>query len=617
MKNGGTQPKKILTTPQEIDKNERVFYTGNHYISLPEISVADASVKSLNIISTKNKGLIQLKGEKALFKPVFYRNGKRLEIKSVSASMESYFFPRYVFVLEDDSCIVVTIYADRTEKGFFFQFNSVKAMKVKMYVQLNELSFLRFNSYPIEFSANLQENEWLENPLLLVQAPSGEVSFAAAFGAETPLQYEKNEANNEYIFSFPCNKETAFYVAMNADGDGASTTLIHLKRKGYENMKDEFLQWITEKKVSYAKEKELEDRLNQNLFFNYFFAVGKDFYNDDYIAMTSRSPRYYVSGAFWERDSFLWSFPAIKIVDDPLFQRLVKENIIRHARNAGDHAHYLDGTVLYPGFELDGAASYFVLLDRVKFEYVDAAFLEALNIVFNRIEEQYDKETGLYKTFLLPSDDPSEYPFVTINQFILLRGLANLRDLYGKLQMNDKLALIDSRMKGIRKGIDKYLVKRIRGKKMYVWSADKDGNYLLYNDPPGNIGLIPFYDKTVRAKDKTFKNTIQYYYSNEYYYYDETAEIKELACDHHPNTPSGLGLCGSLLNPLKRDEALDWLKKAKMDYGLLSESFDKNSGEAKTGVGFASGSGYLAYALYETLINGNQDERKKRLGYYV
>jgi hypothetical protein len=43
-----------------------------------------------------------------------------------------------------------------------------------------------------------------------------------------------------------------------------------------------------------------------------------------------------------------------------------------------------------------------------------------------------------------------------------------------------------------------------------------------------------------------------------------------------------------LLNPLKREEALFWLKNANMDYGLLAESFDKDTGKAKTGVGFAT-----------------------------
>jgi meiotically up-regulated gene 157 (Mug157) protein len=141
-------------------------------------------------------------------------------------------------------------------------------------------------------------------------------------------------------------------------------------------------------------------------------------------------------------------------------------------------------------------------------------------------------------------------------------------------------------------------VTEVDGKPIFAWSTDGKENYKLYNDPPGNLGLIYYYE-SVDYKDEIFKNTIEYYYSPRYKYYFEDAKIKELACDHHPNTPSGLGLCGSLLNPLKREEALFWLKNANMDYGLLAESFDKDTGKTKTGVGFATGAGYLAMALYK------------------
>ncbi len=39
-----------------------------------------------------------------------------------------------------------------------------------------------------------------------------------------------------------------------------------------------------------------------------------------------------------------------------------------------------------------------------------------------------------------------------------------------------------------------------------------------------------------------------------------------------------------------------------MDHGLLAESFDRNTREAKTGVGFATGAGYLAFALHYALF---------------
>jgi len=45
---------KIITRPSKIDKNVRVLYAGNHYISLPDIDINDASIKSINIISLSN-----------------------------------------------------------------------------------------------------------------------------------------------------------------------------------------------------------------------------------------------------------------------------------------------------------------------------------------------------------------------------------------------------------------------------------------------------------------------------------------------------------------------------------------------------------------------------------
>lgn len=588
---------KIVTRPSEIDKNMRVLYAGNHYISLPEIDINDASIKSLNFVSLSNKGLVELSGEEALFEPRFYKKGEGLEIvKSEIEEIFSY-IPSIKLYLSDGSRVLIKIYADLKEKGFVYEFESSEEMEVYLIVHPDKLSFLRFNSHEIDFKKEFKIDKWLKNPALNVY--SYNVAFSLAFGAEKEFDY--SDEGEGVILKLKLNGKNCFYIAVNSDMDGASTTLIHLKRKGFERIYEEVYRWLEKKYIKYSQDEYLERLLNKNLFFNYFFAVGKDMESDSYVALTSRSPRYYVSGAFWERDSFLWSFPAIKLIDREFHNLIAREMILRHSKNAGDHAHYIDGTVLYPGFELDEAASYFILLKEMDVDLDDLELIKALEMVYRRIEEEYDPKTGLYKTFLLPSDDPSEYPFVTIDNVILWRGLINLKDLYVKLNWYKKAEEVEKKIRGIEKGIYEYLVVEVEGKKIFAWSSDGKGNYRLYNDPPGNLGLMYYYG-FVDYKDEIFKNTIDYYYSPKYKYYFKDAKIKELACDHHPNTPSGLGLCGSLLNPLKREEALGWLKMANMDYGLLAESFDKDTGEAKTGVGFATGAGYLAMALYKVLF---------------
>ncbi|HYE81583.1 MAG TPA: glycoside hydrolase family 125 protein [Clostridia bacterium] len=591
---------RILTTPKEIEKNERVLYGGNHYISLPEISTADASVKSMNILSLANKGLVEIKGEETLFRPEFYKDGRKLTIQHADVYLEDYYVPVFCFGLEGGAQVKVKLYADLYEKGFVYEFESSEVIEARLLCTLDKLSLLRFNSHASIFRKEMKLDKWLGNPA--VNITSGSTGLSIAFGGDRDFGYQ-HIAGDNLILKLPCSGSNAFYITVNSDMDGASTTLIHFRRKGYRGIYAELSEWLKSKALEYGKDTLLQKLMNENMFFNYFFAVGKDMESDRYAALTSRSPRYYVSGAFWERDSFLWSFPSIKLIDDEFYKTLCRDMLLMHAKNAGDHAHYIDGTVLYPGFELDEAASYFILLEGL--EDIDDDVMRALEAVFKRIEREYDNNTGLYRTFLMPSDDPSEYPFLTIDNVILWRGFRNLLKVYRRMGHTEKAGLIDNRMEGIYKGIYDKLVKEVDGTRIFAWSGDGKGGFSLYNDPPGNLGLLHYYG-FIDYREELFRNTIEYYYSQKYKYYCESSKICELACDHHPSTPSGLGLCGSILNPVLQERAIGWLKAADMDFGLLCESFDRNTGEAKTGVGFATGSGYLAFALYHVLIRANK-----------
>jgi len=582
----------IITKPTEIETNEQVLYTGNHYVSIPEIDPYGGTIRSCNVISLSNKALISLEGEEYLFQPVFKKDGELLQVRHVDFTMEYNYLPAFIFFLQNGIEVRARIYADLSEKGFLYAFETPCELDIILRCDIAKVSLLRFSAHPVPFTKSVGEDKWLHNLVMEIDSPRASLSLA--FGADQGFFYEEDK--NTLRLGLTCDGTNSFYVAVNADPDGASTTLIHLLRKGCRGIYDEFAAWIEDREIPFPDDGRMTRLLNQNLLFNYFFSVGKDLESDRYVALTSRSPRYYVSGAFWERDSFLWSLPAVKRVDPALYGRLSRDMILLHGKNAGDHAHYIDGTVLYPGFELDEAASYFILIGDQEEDFFDGEILAALDDVFRRIEAEYDQATGLYRTFLLPSDDPARYPFVTIDNVILWRGLQNYKDVLLKKGDTGKARHVQDRIEGIYEGIDTYLTGEVDGRKMFLWSADGAGNYRLYNDPPGNLAALSFYG-FVSHDDPVFTNTLDYYYSTRYHYYFADAGIRELACDHHPHTPSGLGLCGRLLNPGTRDTALACLKKAGMDYGLLSESMDRDSGEAKTGVGFATGAGYLAMAL--------------------
>jgi hypothetical protein len=506
---------KIITKPEEIVKNEQVLYAGNHYLSVPIIDCQNGAIKSINVVSLSNKALVELEGEPNLFKPHFYKEGKEIEIEKTDVSKEQYYLPRLDFFLKGGIRVIGRIFTDLKEKGLIYSFESSKEIEISLFFDLKYVSLLRFNSHKIDTKKIIKRDKWLGNPVANIF--SSKVSLALAFGGDKDFEVDglKGKGKQTLNLKISCQNKNCFYIAVNYDPDGASAALIHLKRKGYSGIYNEFLDWLKQKTIPYTKDFILETRLNENLFFNYFYSVAKDIESDKSLALTSRSPRYYVSGAFWERDCFLWSLPAVQLVCPQLYQHLAREMILLHSKNPGDHAHYIDGTVLYPGFELDEAASYFILLDNLEDHFFDERLIRALEEVFERIEREYDPQTGLYKTFLLPSDDPAEHPLVTIDNVILWRGLQNLRDILLKKGKIKKAQLINQKIENIHKGIYKYLVKEIEGKKIFLWSTDGKGNFRLYNDPPGSLATLCFY-RFVDKDNPIFKNTIDYYYSSCY-----------------------------------------------------------------------------------------------------
>ena len=483
---------RIITRPEEIVKNEQVLYAGNHYLSVTIIDCQNGAIKNINVVSLSNKALVELKGEANLFTPHFYKEGKEIEIEKIDVSKEQYYLPRLDFFLKGGIRVTGRIFTDLKEKGFIYSFESSEKIDISLFFDLRDVCLLRFDSHQIDTKKIIKRDKWLGNPVANIF--SSGVSLALAFGGDKDFEADDFKEKQTLNLKISCQNKNCFYIAVNYDPDGASATLIHLKRKGHRVIYNEFLDWLKEKTIPYPKDPVLETRLNENLFFNYFFSIAKDMESDKYLALTSRSPRYYVSGAFWERDCFLWSLPAIKLVCPQLYQHLAREMILLHSKNPGDHAHYIDGTVLYPGFELDEAAGYFILLDSLEDHFFDDALIRALEEVFERIEREYHPQTGLYKTFLLPSDGPAKYSLVTIDNVILWRGLQNLRDILFKKGKIKKAQLINQKIENIHKGIYKYLVKEIKGKKIFLWSTDGKGNFRYIMTLPGVWELSVFID---------------------------------------------------------------------------------------------------------------------------
>jgi len=170
---------RIITRPKEIVKNERVLYTGNHYLSVPIIDCQNSAIKNINVVSLSNKALVELKGEQNLFTPHFYQEGKEIEIEKIDVSKEQYYLPRLDFFLKGGIRVTGRIFTDLKEKGLIYSFESSEEIEISLFCDLKYVCLLRFDSHKIDAKKIIKKDKWLDNPV--VNIFSSGVSLALAF----------------------------------------------------------------------------------------------------------------------------------------------------------------------------------------------------------------------------------------------------------------------------------------------------------------------------------------------------------------------------------------------------------------------------------------------------
>ena len=223
--------------------------------------------------------------------------------------------------------------------------------------------------------------------------------------------------------------------------------------------------------------------------------------------MTSRSPRYYVSAAFWSRDTLLWSFPGLLLLTAPS-PGAAAGRLRTPPGPAGEHAHYINGIVLYPGFELDQLAAY-LRLKALRGIFRGPDHLEEELIAQGSRSSQKCRSThpptGLYATFLDPSDDPVRFPFLIYNNALLERSFDFLGGA-GAAATGGRQEEFKGRALALRKAIYRHGIAEGPCGPMFAWAVDGRGQFQLYDNPPGSLLLLAHYG-FCSPKDPVFKNT--------------------------------------------------------------------------------------------------------------
>mgnify|MGYP001199964715 FL=1 len=660
-----SEGERILTVPQEMGDVESPLVTGNEWVTLPDISPADAGIATVNLVHMGCRGLVEWVGPeepsghaglgRAPFLTPYIESGEgQSDVLDPSWTWERMgdWIPcarKRIRTASGNECaLTMVICAPVGERGFVVRFElsdlvtaaqgQAAQFKVGLTGCWGTTANTIFTRRGMRVMNHAFYSGWTKSLVLEARGVSSLAALAVACnrpmewtlsggdGALAKEVQEPGDGSGRIDFSVwtwaslkPGQTWAAdFWVAANADPDGAATTSVHLRRVGYQAALEHTLAWLRGRSHRSRIPAEMAgktraaisaiSRADYNLHFCRFFAHGKAIDTEELVMLTSRSPRYYVSAAFWPRDTFLWAFPAM-LASDPAFAReVLLTGFARHVANMGIHAHYIDGVLLYPGFELDQHASYMVALGSYVTRTGDMSIVSetAVRTGLARFEEilakQRHSEAALYRTFLDPSDDPVRYPYLTYDNALLWRAFASLAEIARTAGDSATASRYADTAQRIHTAVCERLVAEGPFGPMFVWSADLEGGFELYDDPPGSLLLLPFYG-LIDRNDIRYVNTVKYIMSEHNPYRVAHGDYPGAGCAHAAR-PWPMHACNMVMAGIADGESLELIAKAPLDGELACESVYEVGGKAATGGAFATFAGYLSMALTQAVTSG-------------
>ena len=582
--------------------------TGNEYLSLPTIRENDGAVEGVTFLYMQVKGLLEIRGKDGLIRPYVELDGQRLPLCPVW-SREHCWIPR--FVSEEQklrfTCTYLTPVGERAlVLRLTVQNQSAEPRAVRFGTdgQWNQTLHEVNETTELTEGREAYESGW--NHMFIFSQKPGLPLFAFAPCVADPQQFAEIDQQARWSrsdFAYDIYRETVLQPGETAvldipwgvgyEGVAASTSAKELLRQGFDAVYDRTVRWLSAREKPLADPK-LHELLNTNLFFAFFYASGRTVDTEELCLMTSRSPRYYVSAAYWDRDSLLWAFPAILTVDAAYAREILTYVFTRQARNFGVHSRFIDGTMLEPGFELDELCAPVIALDRYVEKTGDTAFAarpfvrDGLEEILRRMEAKKHPSVPMYETFLQPTDDMHNHIYLTYDNALVCYALRALAKLLNRPELAEEAECT-------RRAVYEHCVKEQNGRPFFAWSVDLNGHFDIYDEPPGSLLLLPFYG-FCEENDPIWQTTAAMIRDESYPLSFAGHPIAEIGCKHAPH-PWILSICNSLLSG-HADSALLHLSRTPLDNGVACESVNEDTGLCETGEAFATCAGFLSYALY-------------------
>jgi len=342
---------------------------------------------------------------------------------------------------------------------------------------------------------------------------------------------------------------------------------------------------------------DLDRVMNRNLLFTTYFAWGRSLDTEEFVGVTSRSNRYYVSAAYWDRDALLWSLPALLDTDPARAREAIGYVLGRQARNAGIHSRFIDGALLEDGLELDELVAPIVALKS----YVDATgdrsvltkYASEIATLRTRLFALRDPSTGLYETFQDAEDEYVQKPFSIYDNVIAWKALNDLATLSGEKALRVRASTLKvAIMKyGVRSGTP--------GASGPIFAATVSATDADFMDvPPGSLLKLPYLG-FIAEDDPLFRRTYDWLHSPNYQY-SYVGTPYGLPGSYRVPFTTSWSVADHLRLKAGRAKALKVVTESPWDGGIVTEGVKPDTGiPDQQGRAFATAAGYVGHTICE------------------
>jgi len=459
---------------------EDVIATGNEWIALPAIRSTDAALESFNVLSMRDRGLLEVVGENGapVLKPYFTLDGRPLPFRNPSWELIEYWIPVAHLAIQDLD-LSLTYCAPSGSRAAFIRMTVTNRRSRPALVSLGlraswgALNRVTYTPVALRGERTITSAPWVDSAEVF-SFITHDTQFAWSLihpGAkaqliEPPLAVSPTVDAQRSVNVAPGETaEADFVLGVGIEEFSASHSAKALRemldREGADQIINQAASWCRQRTRTTGRA-DLDLLMNRNFLFTALYAWGRTIDTEQLVGVTSRSPRYYVSAAYWDRDAMLWSFPGLLDVDPSLAREALDYALTVQLGNTGVHSRFIDGIVLEDGLELDEVVAPIIAMAAYVNRTGDDAFLvshrSALLLIHDRLLDQFDPQTGLYASLQDAQDEYQKLPFITYDNVLTWRTLLDFATLFDRMKDPTNAQSMRQKAESLQKAIMKYCV---------------------------------------------------------------------------------------------------------------------------------------------------------------